>query len=409
MGMNVLQQLFRSQQPGLFQTPNFGLQDPLAALQQLGANGDPNAIKNILGQLSPQDILSLVQAFGLIGGGPGLPASNQSLFPQMNQPRGCGPKRETPSFMPDMSKCFPPEMQSSFPKCCNPKPTCEKVPTTCPPGQDPTSPKSGKTFDVWFESKDGQKTVQRSPIVLDLNGNGRPDLTGNVVLENGRYVAKGGGKVDFDIDPSKRSWKTKSVQRRPGSGAPAVKGGTAKIYDKDGKLVSDKASLKDAFKIGGKNQPEGRAEIFDAQGNLVGEFKKDDVKNKMMYHFGNRQDAEKTEWMAGGEDGLLAWDVDGNGKIESSKELFGEFDVDGTKKFANGYEKLAAHFDANKDGRVDGAELADAQSKGVRVWRDMNGDAKTDAGELTTLDEQKVRALLTSFDNKDLSSSYESA
>lgn len=308
--------------------------------------------------------------------------------PPQREPQPCEPNEPI-----DMSDCFPPDLQDCF------------------PGADPQPKASGKTFDVWFEHQDGQKAKQRSPIVLDLNGNGRPDLTGNVVLENGRYVAKGSGKVDFDIDPTKRSWKTKSLQRRPGRGAPKVENGTAKVYDAAGKLIADNVPLKDAMKNqlrGGKNGiQEGRVEVYDQNGQLAGEYKKDEKSGKMMYHFGGRLDAEKTEWMgAGGGDALLAWDVNGDGKIDSSKELFGEFDIDGTQRFANGYEKLAEYFDVNKDGKVEGDELRLASDRGVRVWKDENGDAKTDAGELTTLDANKLRSLGVQFDPTDLSSTY---
>lgn len=292
-----------------------------------------------------------------------------------------------------MPQCFPQQFFNCFPGS-NPQPQV---------------PSFGKTFDVWFENKDGQKATQRSPIVLDLNGNGRPDLTGNVGIENNRWTAKGGNhKVDFDIDPSKRSWASKSIARRPGKGAPDVPGGYAKIYGADGNLLNDKATIEQAVGRGkGGGIKDGRAEVYDAQGQLVGELKRDGEKGQMMYHYGNRKDAEKTEWMApGGGDGMLVWDVNRDGKIDSSKELFGEFDIDGQKRFANGYEKLGAYFDQNRDGAVDQRELQSAQAAGVRVWRDMNGDAKTDAGELQSLEQNGVRALGVRFDPNDMSSGF---
>jgi hypothetical protein len=109
---------------------------------------------------------------------------------------------------------------------------------------------------------------------------------------------------------------------------------------------------------------------------------------------------------AGNGDGLLVWDVNRDGKIDSSKELFGEFDINGQKRFNNGYEKLGAYFDQNRDGAVDQRELQWAQSQGVAVWKDVNGNAKTEAGELQSLDQNGVRALGTQFDARDMSSGF---
>jgi hypothetical protein len=322
----------------------------------------------------------------------------QRCAPQMQQAQACympqlPPQQCLPQIPFCMPQCFPQQFFDCFPGA----------------SPQPQMPSFGKTFDVWFENKDGQKAQQRSPIVLDLNGNGRPDLTGNVGVENGRWVAKGGNnKVDFDIDPSKRSWEAKSIARRPGKGAPDVPGGYAKVYDANGQLIADRAPLDQAVgRSKGQGIKDGRAEVYDKNGQLVGELKRDTEKGQMMYHYGKRKDAEKTEWMAAGNgDALLVWDVNRDGKIDSSKELFGEFDVDGQKRFNNGYEKLAAYFDQNRDGAVDQRELQYAQAAGVAVWKDTNGNAKTEAGELQSLDQNGVRALGTQFDPRDMSSGF---
>ncbi len=51
-----------------------------------------------------------------------------------------------------------------------------------------------------------------------------------------------------------------------------------------------------------------------------------------------------------GDDALLAWDRNGNGRIDNGRELFG--DQHGT---ANGFAELSK-FDDNKDGRIDAAD-----------------------------------------------------
>ena len=224
--------------------------------------------------------------------------------------------------------------------------------------------KKNKMWDVWFDHEKGQNTRRISPIVLDLNGDGKAGITGKNILGDGKIS---GNPVLFDLDPNQQSWSYRSRLRRPGRGAPSVEGGrwAGNTY-------------------------------LDRKGNVVGELKKG------MYHWGELEKREKTEWLSkNGGDGLLVWDVNGDGKIGSSKELFGNYDTQGRKKFKNGYEKLAHYFDKNKDGVVKGEEL-----KGLQIWKDANGDAKVDAGELQSLKQHKLTSLNTKFNAKDMSSSY---
>jgi len=83
--------------------------------------------------------------------------------------------------------------------------------------------------------------------------------------------------------------------------------------------------------------------------------------------------AVQTAWVSG-DTGLLARDLDSNGRIDSSAELFGSPTVDG-------FAKLAA-LDSNHDLRIDNND--DAWSSLV-VWTDDNGDAVTQSGELHSL------------------------
>ncbi|HXE71473.1 MAG TPA: hypothetical protein VNO81_02340 [Candidatus Nitrosotenuis sp.] len=228
---------------------------------------------------------------------------------------------------------------------------------------------TGKMWDVWFDHQDGQKTQQRSPLVLDLNGNGKPDITGQNVTGDGKVS---GPTTDFDIDPSRDSWQFRSRRRRPGKGAPKAPGGHWENRD-------------------------GRKLYVDKQGNVVGEMKDG------QYYWGKKESKEKTEWLAkNGGDGFLVWDVDKDGQIKSSKELFGEFDIDGKKRFANGYEKLAYYFDKNKDGKVEGDEL-----KGLQIWKDANADGKVDAGELQELSQYNITSFdVKNYNRQDMSSTY---
>lgn len=89
-----------------------------------------------------------------------------------------------------------------------------------------------------------------------------------------------------------------------------------------------------------------------------------------------------TAW-AGADDGLLVLDLDGNGLIDSGRELFGNNTllVNG-QKAADGYAALRA-LDANADGLID---AVDAQFAALHVWRDLDQDGVSDAGELQSLE-----------------------
>ncbi|MCY1707285.1 calcium-binding protein [Pannonibacter sp. SL95] len=82
---------------------------------------------------------------------------------------------------------------------------------------------------------------------------------------------------------------------------------------------------------------------------------------------------EFTGWVRP-DDGLLALDANGNGKIDDISELFGGARV-------SGFSELATH-DTNKDGVINADDQVYSQ---LRVWRDLNQDGVTNDGELSTL------------------------
>jgi Ca2+-binding RTX toxin-like protein len=96
---------------------------------------------------------------------------------------------------------------------------------------------------------------------------------------------------------------------------------------------------------------------------------------------------EQTGWV-GMDDGMLARDIDGDGQINDSRELFGGR--------TSGFAVLAA-LDGNGDGVINAADngLADFDGDGVinaadgfddlKVWRDLDQDGKVAAGELQSL------------------------
>jgi hypothetical protein len=108
----------------------------------------------------------------------------------------------------------------------------------------------------------------------------------------------------------------------------------------------------------------------------------------------------RTAWPTGG-DALLVRDLDGDGRITSGAELFGQSLLPEGGRQADGFAALA-QLDSNADGRIDASDAAFAS---LRLWIDADHDGVTDAGELVTLDAQHVTALslgYTRSDDKDL-------
>jgi hypothetical protein len=89
-----------------------------------------------------------------------------------------------------------------------------------------------------------------------------------------------------------------------------------------------------------------------------------------------------TGWL-GADDGVLVRDLNANGTIDSGRELFGIDTLKANGKNAlNGFDALA-DLDANADGQLNTADLAWGSPQ---VWRDLDQDGVTDAGELSSFD-----------------------
>jgi len=86
----------------------------------------------------------------------------------------------------------------------------------------------------------------------------------------------------------------------------------------------------------------------------------------------------------------LILDRNGNGLIDSGRELFGDATInsDGTRA-ADGFAALA-DLDSNADGTV---SSLDAQFADLRVWRDLNQDGISQSGELFTLNALGIAAI----------------
>lgn len=99
------------------------------------------------------------------------------------------------------------------------------------------------------------------------------------------------------------------------------------------------------------------------------------------FDLNNNNFAEKTGWVSAG-DGLLALDVNRNGRIDNGTELFGT-------ATQNGFTVLA-RYDDNRDGQITNA---DAVWNSLLVWRDANGDGSSASAELSAITTNAITAI----------------
>ena len=102
-----------------------------------------------------------------------------------------------------------------------------------------------------------------------------------------------------------------------------------------------------------------------------------------------------TGWLQG-DDAWLVLDRNGNGRIDSGRELFGvDTLISGTAGTAsavyasNGFEALRT-LDANGDNLFNASDAAFTQ---VRLWRDLNQDGISQSNELSTLASQNITGI----------------
>ncbi|MCP8464201.1 hypothetical protein NK553_09600, partial [Pseudomonas sp. ZM23] len=96
-----------------------------------------------------------------------------------------------------------------------------------------------------------------------------------------------------------------------------------------------------------------------------------------------------TGWAAK-DDGFLALDRNGDGKIDNGAELFGvDFLKSNGQKATNGFDALK-DLDSNGDGVFD---ANDTQFANVRVWQDLNQDGVSQVNELKSLADHHITSI----------------
>jgi len=91
---------------------------------------------------------------------------------------------------------------------------------------------------------------------------------------------------------------------------------------------------------------------------------------------------EKVSWI-GANDGILAYDKNGNGKIDGIDEVFGNLTT-------SGFDELKQLIDSNHDGKID---RRDELFNRLRIWHDNNGDGISQKEELVSLKDEGIKSI----------------
>jgi hypothetical protein len=120
--------------------------------------------------------------------------------------------------------------------------------------------------------------------------------------------------------------------------------------------------------------------IFDLDGDGI-ETVGISTTNPILFDHNGDGVKTSTGWVSS-DDAFLVLDKNGNGSIDSGRELFGDATMKSNGQLAtDGFDALR-DLDSNADGKI---SSDDAQFSQLRMWRDLNQDGISQSGELFSL------------------------
>nr|WP_321322495.1 hypothetical protein [uncultured Campylobacter sp.] len=117
------------------------------------------------------------------------------------------------------------------------------------------------------------------------------------------------------------------------------------------------------------------------------------LENGVFFDHNGDKVAFKSSWV-NSSDGILVRDIDGDGKITSGAELFGNFTKLKNGELAKNGAEALKDLDSDDNGVFDESDKAFNE---ILVWQDYNSNGKAESGELKSLSEHGIKSINLEF------------
>lgn len=153
-------------------------------------------------------------------------------------------------------------------------------------------------------------------------------------------------------------------------------------------------SVRDFFDLSLAWRPRRDPLVLDLNGNGI-ETTAPNPANPVLFDHDANGVRTGTGWVSP-SDGFLVMDRNGNGKIDSGAELFGDHTPLANGSIATDGFAALADLDSNHDGIINSG---DTQFGQLRIWRDLNQDGLSQSNELLTLAASGVASIALAHTN----------